>query len=467
MNRVWEWLARGWNERSFEGWLAWMRQMALLGGAFLLLEKTLSRMNEVPDVVQLLKMGLIFAAGVLLASALTSFRTSIRPLAALAGWTRLVPAFLLVPLLDRFARALDARLALDVWWLAPKQVFGWMLVGWNGTGFASLGTTLFFLGTGIVLAMIVRRLGGVSMLQASLRGAAIVLTGWLLTLIPSITAWTKLSSYGTTFAPSEQVVERAFARAWHGAWFLEAPARWLAESRPGVGVDLFVIGMMALVLLGVVACTSSLREKKNGMAAAAFLGGMLLALHTIPGRTSFALLGELLLATAFGFLLMREDDDETTVALSLIVAFLFGWGALLLTILALSTRFLPLRLRATAFLTTLFLLGSLLTSRMVWMTWSLFALLGLLGVVHVLLSWKDLLLSREKRVWYTGLWFGATLFLWIGLGGFKALLPALLMGLCGSAVLWLFDPALKRKQILSMGALLLLGILLHTGVFLP
>ena len=63
-------------------------------------------------------------------------------------------------------------------------------------------------------------------------GGAVYLGAWIALAVPAWTAWTRLSSYGTTLAAPDQVVEQAFRRAWAGSFWAVARERFW--SLPGL-----------------------------------------------------------------------------------------------------------------------------------------------------------------------------------------------------------------------------------------
>ena len=139
-----DWFLRQWNERSFPGWIAWWQRVALFASGIVLLESWLGVGPGIGLVslavffrtVFLIGAGCMGLAWLTMASGAYSWR------AALAGWSKLLPAVALVPLIDAGTRWLGPALAHGEWWFDLTQLPWWLLAGWAHGGFASFGLTL-------------------------------------------------------------------------------------------------------------------------------------------------------------------------------------------------------------------------------------------------------------------------------------------------------------------------------------
>lgn len=507
-----DWFLRQWNERSFPGWKAWWQRVIFIGFGGVLLQSWLGKgetMGAV-SIAVVLRVILILGAGWIALALLTASTRAYSWRAALAGWSKLLPGALLVPVLDAVARWSAPSLVHGQWWFGPAQIPGWLVVGWANKGFASFGLTSLVVC--LALAMVVR-LGaaGVRRGKAALFGVLVVGLAWLAFALPSFVAWTRLSTYGTTFAPVERVVEQAFIRVWSKSLWYDQAERFLdvrmIDTQLG---ERFVLAVMAWMLVfGLVAPLLSRarfsswkdRIEDMGLVVAPVLGGVILGLTRVAGQTMLAsmILGifVVLLLTLLSRYLRRapadDDLDERWMTLALLLsgAFLLGWMPLLLLLAALALFrvateangwWLQAGHRGGAW-AVLFLFGWAVMARVTGSIWSPALVLGVFGVFKglslmvayqaasggdkaVVLGSRSVSGRDLERLLLIG-WVLSVGLLWWGVGQLAFGGAALVLAILAPAALWLLPLEGKRATAALFLLPILLGLLLHPGIFLP
>lgn len=507
-----DWFLRQWNERSFPGWKAWWQQVIFIGFGGVLLQSWLG-MGETVGVVSIavvLRTILILGAGWIALALLTASTRVYSWRAALAGWSRLLPGALLVPFVDAVVRWFAPSFVHGHWWFGPSQISGWFIAGWVNGGFVSFGLTLLVLFLALAMAV---RLGkaGLHRGTAAFFGVLVVGLAWFVLALPSFVAWTQLSTYGTTFAPVERVVEQAFVRVWSKSLWYDQAERFLdvrmIDTQLG---ERFALAMMAWMLVfGLAAPLLSrarfaswkTRAEEMGLVVAPVLGGVILGLTRVAGQTTFAsvtlgifILSLLVLLSRYLRRLSADDDPDErwmTLALLLSGAFLLGWMPLLLVLAALALFhvasegdgwWLQAGYRGSAW-AVLFLFGWAVMARVTGSAWSPVLVLGVFGVfkgLSLMVAYqavsggdKAVVIGSTRisgRVLEQLLlisWVLSIGLLWWGVGQLAFGGAALVLAILAPAALWLLPLEGKRATVALFLLPILLGLLLHSGIFLP
>ena len=507
-----DWFLRQWNERSFPGWKVWWLRVIFIGFGGVLLQSWLGKGETIGavSIAVVLRAILILGAGWIALALLTASTRAYSWRAALAGWSKLLPAALLVPVMDAMLRWLAPSLVHGHWWFGPAQLPGWLVVGWANKGFVSFGLTLLVLCLAVAMAV---RLGtaGVRRGKATLFGVLVAGLAWTALALPSIVAWTRLSTYGTTFAPAERVVEQAFIRVWSKSPWYDQAERFLDVRMIDIQLgERFVLAMMAWMLaFGLVAPLLSRarfsswkdRVEDMGLVIAPVFGGVILGLTRVVGQTMLAsvVLGVMivsLLALLSRYLRRTPADDDPderwmTLALLLSGAFLLGWMPFLLLLAALALFYVASEgdgwwvqagYRGAAW-AVLFLFGWAVMARVTGSVWSPALLLGVFGVfkgLSLLVAYQApsggdktvIVGSRSssgralERMLLIG-WVLSVGLLWWGVGQLAFGGAALVLALLAPAALWLIPLEGKRATVGLFLLPILLGLLLHPGIFLP
>ncbi len=507
-------LLRGWNERSFEGWRVFGLRIATYALIWIILVTVMQRdgLPEIPALTSWLLTALLFAGWLVFLARLTDWLGAFSWKAALAGWSRLLPLVLTVPLIDALVRLLIGQ-DFSTWWIAPKGVLGWVFLGWTGQGFVSPGLTLFMLfSAGFFLYLLRKR--GLSWSRTGLGGASILILPWLILAVPSLSAWSRLSSYGTTLAPASQVVAQAFERAWSHSYWSFGFERFLdlSVTAPDMERRLLLVAFAWIGLVCLLAPSLWSRKRFTEHAKTLFgratlvliplLGGYLMQLSTVPGRTPLAfsaflvvLFYEAALLTAFLRPNAEEDPDSQErwllVPLILTGGWLLGWGSLLavLGFMALSSKaelaeaWFGRSFWEAARFTLLFFWGSWLAAGVSLLFWRPAFLLGVFGLWQAILLvwngvpflqadrvvewWGKARSAREFQLYLAVIWGVSLLFLWWGVGVWRFAWGVLALGVLGPAVMAFFTADSRSRQVILAAFPLLLGLLLHAGVFLP
>lgn len=507
-------LLRGWNERSFLGWRPLGVRVATYALVWTILVTVLRRdgLPEVPALTSWLLTTLLFAGWLALLARLTDWLGAFSWKAALAGWSRLLPLLLTVPLIDALLHPLIG-LDLPSWWIAPKGILSWVFLGRTGQGFVSPGLTLLILfSAGFFLYLLRKR--GLPWSRTGFGVASALILPWLILAFPSLSAWSRLSSYGTTLAPASQVVAQAFERAWSRSYWSFGFERFLDLSVTAPDMErrllLTVFAWIGLVCL--LAPSLWPRKRFTEQAKTLFrhatlvliplLGGYLMQFSNVAGRTPLAFIAFLLvlfyevaLLTAFLRSNTEEDPDSQErwllVPLILIGGWLLGWGSLLAVVgfIALSSK---AELAETwsgrsswqaARFALIFFWGSWLAAGVSLLFWRPAFLLGVFGLWQtVLLVWNGIpLLHADRAVEWWGkarsardfqlslavIWVVSLLCLWWGVGVWRFVWGVLVLGVLGPAVTAFFAADSRSRQVVLAAFPLLLGLLLHAGVFLP
>ena len=497
------WWLRGWNERSFIGWKALWAQLALVAALFLVVRQLFFAAGAAPLLIDWVRITLSLAVAVLLLARFTRWQTGLAFLAAVAGWSRVIWGALLIPLIDALAVRVWPGFINGAYWVAPTEVAGWLVSGWNGDGFASLGVLSALIGSAWLMYVRARAasVGGVKTLASAL----VVVAGWAILLVPSLIAWTKLSTYGATFASGAVVVEQAFARVFDRSGWVTGYERFLGLSdlQGLLSVPLMTTVLLWILLFSLLAPARALaraarvwRERGERLIPmlGILFGGMLFAAVRVVGQTILARGMYWVAAVGIALLFARlieapEDEEEESffvneLLLAGVGAMLFGWSAFFFGVVALGlarTRLRSVSLLERALLTggiggVVFSLGgSLLRVAPSWSPAHLAGIGLLVAVLDVAFIWKRDGLSLNEPPVRTVSWpvtlliafIAAMLVLWWGVGAglFGVIVVAFTM--LFAAILWLFSFTERQELWIKGALLLLLGMLLHPGLFLP
>ncbi len=505
-------LLRGWNERSFLGWRALGARVASIALAWVALAAVLrpSGLGEVPSLGAWLLASLLLLGWVLFLARLTARLGAYPWRAALAGWLRLLPVVLLVPVIDALWRGLGEA-AISGWWVAPARFFPWLVFGLNHEGLVSPGLTLLVLAS-MGFLVYALRYRAIAWPRIAF-GAALALTiPWLALAFPSLTAWNRLSSYGTTLAPATQVVSQAFDRAWGASYWSSGFGRFLDVQVTAPSMEarlLFIVFAWIAVIAMLAPSLWPRRSVREGLhtgfvrlpiVVAPLLGGFVMHFTSVPGRTLLSSLA-FLLAFAYQAVLLTAiaaspedglaEERWLLVPLALVGGWIFGWGALLGTVAFLAVTRAIRSADAwgsqacwhAARSTLVFCMGSWLAAGVSLLFWRPAFILGVFGLWLVIaaaslgierfraghgLEWGGRLLPfRAFQVGLLGLWAVSLLVLWWGVGVWPFGWGVLLLGLLGPAVMVFFTTETRSRQLVLAAFPLLLGLLLHAGVFLP
>lgn len=504
-----DWFLRQWNERSFPGWRAWWMQVAAIALGYTLIEAWVlsGRMGVLPSLTGLLSVTLLLGAGWIVLARITAAVSVLSWRAALAGWSRVLPLALVAPLIDGLFSWIAPTLMHGRWWVAMGQLPGWLAVGWAHGGFASLGMTalitMLALGMGLRLSTM-----GVARGKAIGLGVLVIVSAWGAAALPSFTAWGSVSTYGTTFAPAQRVIEQAFARTWEKTSWYAYPERFFdARTTDGVSGRCLVFALLSwLAVCGLAAPLMArpdrlaLREraKEALVPAIPLIGGVIAGITRIPGQTVLGWAGWLLAVGFIAALWSRyqraqqiADDDERWFvgALLLIGVWLFGWFSWLLLLGAIALQTVSGQANtwweragyAGGVAALIFFLGWSMAVPGTGMVGSAGVILGVMGL------WKAMALASGAKAvgdnavvigrtrleghslnmaLLTG-WLVSVGLLWWGVGSVAFAAPALVLALLGPTALWVL-PLTEGRQTRAVAILaFLLGLLLHPGIFVP
>lgn len=504
-----DWFLRQWNERSFPGWRAWWMRVAAIALGYTLIEASVlsGRAGALPSLTSMVSLTLLLGAVWIALARLTAAVSVLSWRAALAGWSRALPLALFVPLIDGLLSWIAPTLVHGRWWVAMGAFPGWIAVGWAHGGFASLGAVALIITLAFGMTIRLSTLG-VTRVRAIGMAALIVVGAWSAAAVPSFTAWGSVSTYGSTFAPVQRVIEQAFARTWEKTSWYAYPERFFdTRTTDGVSGRRLVLALFSwLALCGLAAPLMSrpdrraLREqaKEALVPAIPLMGGVIAGISRIPGQTVLGWVGWWL---AVGFIAvlwsryqraqsMGDDDERWFVgALLLIGVWLFGWFSWLLLLGAIALQ--AVSDQATSWweragyaggaAAVAFFLGWSMAIPGNGMVGSAGVILGVMGL------WKALALASgakaagdnaiilgrtrlEGRSLDTALlagWLVSVGLLWWGVGSVSFAAPALVLALLGPAALWVL-PLTEGRQTRAVAILaFLLGLLLHPGIFVP
>ncbi len=505
-------LLRGWNERSFLGWRALGSRVAAVALSWVILAAVLrpSDLGEVPPLGVWLLGSLLLLGWVLLLARLTAWIGGYPWRAALAGWSRLLPITLLIPVIDALWWHLGEAGA-PTWWVAPNRFIAWLFLGLNHEGAVSPGLALIVLASAGLFAYALQY-RAVSRPRIVLGAILALALPWLALAFPSLTAWSRLSSYGTTLAPVTQVVSQAFERAWGYSYWSSGFERFLDLQVTSPNMEarmLFVVFAWIAVVALLSPSLWSRRPLRAGLrvgfarfplVAAPLLGGYVMHFASVPGRT---LLSSVALALALIYLVALltviatspeeglVEERSLAIPLALIGGWAFGWGALLgvlafigLSRLVQAAESWGVRACWQALQwAVVFCLGSWLAAGVSLFFWRPAFLLGVFGLWLAVvvacqgierlqagqeLEWRGRLLSfRTFQGGLFGLWLVSLAVLWWGVGVWRFAWGVLVLGLLGPAVTVFFTAETRSRQVVLAVFPLLLGLLLHAGVFLP
>ncbi len=486
------WLARGWNERSCPDWEAIAKRIALYALGSTLIAWMVPTGREMTSVLSAAMqtavwLGILLFGGARLGGWIS--RTSWR--AWVGGLTRVMGLVLLVPLIDTLAFRLGVTRLAGAW-VSPSQAPGWMFGGWTSGGVWSIGVTVALLLGFAWFGWVLVDRASISWRRVVLNLVGAWLGLWALFLVPSMTAWTKLSSYGTTFAPPAQVVEQAFYRVWQ-------PSRWMDIALPRLAFGSetaprgrFVLLAMSLILLAAVYPRAKRLERGwegTLLVLAPVIGGGLFTLTKASLTTwPIALLSVVWVVSvlfACSQVLVSGGTKPEEGEASHPVDERFGagmwWAWLVLAAWVQGGMALPVLLilwgystfyesRAWAqqalYVWLLWLFGAWFVMRGAVSALPLLGWVGVGGILAALVAWSSEVtpLSRER---VAGLWTAGWALLWMAF--FEKSVGMLSIGMIaiGVAGLWLYEisPALRRR--IQTAFVILFGILLHSGVFLP
>ncbi len=483
--------------------------MAAIALGYALLEAWVvsGRAGSLPSLTSIVCVALLLGAVWIVLARITAATSVLSWRSALAGWSRVLPLVLLVPLMDGLMTWIAPTLIHGRWWVAMGQFPAWVAVGWAHGGFVSLGMTVLItmlaLGMGYRLSTL-----GVARGRAIGMGVVIIVSAWSAAALPSFTAWGRVSTYGTTFAPAQRVIEQAFARTWEKTTWYAYPERFLdtrtTDGQSGRRLLLALFSWLAVCGLAAPLLTrparQALRErvKKALVPAIPLMGGVMAGIARIPGQTLLGWVGWFL---ALGFIaalwsryqrsrLLSDDDERWFVgALLLSGIWLFGWFSWLLLLGAMALQAVSDQANswweragyAGGVAAMIFFLGWSMAVPGNGMVGSAGVILGAIGL------WKALaLVSGAKaagdnaivlgRTRLEGRSFDAALLvgwlvsvgmLWWGVGSLAFGAPALVLALLGPTALWIL-PLDEHRQAKAITILaFLLGLLLHPGIFVP
>lgn len=505
---------RSWNVRSFLGWKYWWTRVAVVGLVAASFQAILSR-DGAFSVYLVCVWGLGIATFMLVFAHLLA-RVIERPVeAVLAGCQSWLPIFWVIPLIDGIVHTwIPAWNTTSLWWFAPAQSFSrFLLPGCSVAGCSSLGFALFSVLIAFVMGWIARAFGATYAKAIGLGMGGYVLFWGALSVL-SVTAWPRLSVYGTTLASPTLVVEQAFLRTWNDTLWLDARERfWTLPTVGHQGARVLIGGIF--LWLSAFALLAPLLERSPAIPGRWFrrwsqgaliwpvlLAGMFLGMRSgtasswVAGAITTFFYGAVAIATGKALLVTaegREDDQAWVIRLlALVGAWWLGWPTGLFVGLALLARFYTRD--ASWYGHILGEAGSawcLLVA-----AWTVFArsdtgslpLGPFFGVFLFLLmqaiwleyapnsgtpegaevqegisSWKHLLF---KKTTLFGGWVGALVLLWalvgsLSFGWFVIAFSAIL-----ASVLWLFPNLEKNAVYLAWFGTILVGMLLHGGFFL-
>ena len=481
------WILRDWNERSCPSWRDLGYRVTLYGVIAYLLTWA-GRGLEVASLESLvLRVGVLFA-GVLVAARVGGWVTGISWRAWVSGLTRLAGLMMLVPVIDVLARS-GGMAVLAGPWIAPSQIGGWLLGGWTAQGVWSLGIALALALSLGLFGWVLRTKTNAPLWRVLVGMLGLWVGTWSVFALPSLSAWTKMSSYGTTFAPPAQVVEQAFTRVWQGSrWMDTALPRLTIPTAPaGKGVW----GMMGLLLL-VLASVYPRRRWLQGSRGAGLRslapwvggGGMTLAFRSGGSWVDLVFSGVWMLAVGYALTQLwvseavsQEDDQDQESLFGAdfwwlwlgLAAWVHG-GLSVVAVLALglwqrTTQLSPALVRAGVLFGG-FVGGSLFFAPQ---TLSALPLLGWVGVV-LILGWASLWAEEPtpvSRLWIVQGWSVGWVLLWVAFLEKTVGMLSIGMIAIGAAGAWLYAVSPIMRQKILAGFVILLGILLHSGVFLP
>lgn len=472
---------------------------------FLVVQSLLTIPAAAPFLLDWVRVSLVTALGVVLMARFGQWQNGQTFLASLAGWSRIMWAVPLVAIFDGVMRWLWPELLSGAFWVIPQKVFMWLLAGWNGWGFASIGLLAFLMGCAWLAYQQATALGAVTVKRFA--SVLIVPLAWLLFLVPSLFAWTKLSSFGATFASDTSVVAQAFDRVFdRSAWSVGTERFLGSDVLHGMLTTKLVTMILAWLGLFI-----ALAPRTNGGSLAAkrergelllpfigaIAGGCIFGSIRVVGQTMLAQVIFWVTACALMALLARrlagdganelgsEINDREAVLLGSGV-FLLGWPALVFSGLALGLKDLQTRMGAGltgallngGILAILYLFGTALVQRSFslggWNPALLLGLFGAFGVLELLFpvmegsgSMEGYLSTKPAKTRLALIWAGAIGLLWWGVGVWSFVGVALVLFFLLPAVLWLFSPSKRQLLYGKMAFAFFLGLLLHPGLFLP
>lgn len=500
-------ILRGWNERSFLGWKAWWLRIAGIGWIAAALQSLWlpAVFSVYLVIVWILGLGallLVLGQGIAWAGKMT-------PRSALAGLLRYAPVIWIVPLIDALAVYLIPRANGSIWWIAPSGFLErFLLAGCDLKACSSPGLTILSLLIPVALGWLLIRFGWKWGKVIGLAVFAYFLF-WLILTVPSFTAWTRLSSYGTTLAAPSQVVEQAFNRTWAASiWYTNRESFWTLSTVGNQGVRI-LIGAMLLWLLcfgllaPLLARPSLARDSwRRRLSQGAFvlpplILGALLGFKPLP--TSFwmsTLMSGVFFAAvavvAWKALTLIDDEDADPdtrwmiVTFALSGAFLLGWPTACAFAIALLIRWwaggATLLERIFALATSAWFLMLAAWSLFARADWSAFPrglFFGLFLFLVGLAAWNEygtfvLEGDEEQRlfgakgpiinrsfVW--GILFVAILLLWLSTLALGLVWIVAALAAISAAILWLFSSTSRNVVLFSWFACILMGVALHSA----
>lgn len=483
------WILRDWNERSCPSWKDLGYRVAFYSVVtHVLLWAGQGRSFAEPIVESLvLEMVSIFA-GILVGARVGGWVTGTSWRAWVSGVTRLAGLTMLAPMIDALARSGGAALLAGPW-VAPSQIGGWLLGGWTTQGMWSLGLAIaLVLGLGI-FGWVLRIRTAAPLWRVGVGMVGLWVGAWLLFALPSMSAWTKMSSYGTTFAPPAQVVEQAFTRVWQGSRWTDTTLPRL--TTPGTPPTRGAWGMVGLALL-VVASLYPRRGWSQGSRGAALRslapwvggGGMVLAFRSGGSWVDLLFSGVWMLGVGYALTQLwlsetvseRDEQGEEPLFGG---GFWWVWlgmaawahgGLLIIALLALGLWRRTLRL-PPAFARAGVIFGGFLGGSLFFapQTLSALPLLGWAGVA-LILGFASLWAEEPtpaSRLWIVQGWSVGWFLLWLAFLEKTVGMLSIGMIAIGAAGAWLYAVSPIMRQKILAGFVILLGILLHSGVFLP
>lgn len=501
-------ILRGWNERSFLGWKYWWLRVAGIGSIAAVLQGIWSATPFSLYLVSVWTLGL--GALLLAVGRIIAWAGKIPPRGALAGILRYAPLVLFVPIIDALARAFHATPNGSVWWVAPSGlVTRFLLAGCGLKTCYSPGLTLLSVFIPMALGWLFIRLGWKWGKAIGLAFLGYLLF-WMVLSVPSFTAWTRLSTYGTTLAAPNQIVEQAFNRTWSSAlWSANRESFW---SLPSVGNQSgrILIGSVFLWLLcfGLLApllgrSQTSREAWQRRLHQGAFILpplalGALLGFKPIVGSfwmsswTSavFFISEAIVVWKAVTFIDDQEVDSDTrwlTISFAFIGAWLLGWPTASALAVALLIRWwakeegMPLHERAFALAASSWFL--MLAS------WSLFAradwgsiprgiFFGLFVFLLGLSVWNEYRVSileqgtdvrlfgtrgpMMSRVSILGTLAVSLMVLWFFTGSLELIWVTATLITISASILWLFSQVSRNVVLFTWFSMILMGIMLRS-----
>ena len=486
-------LLRGWNERSFTGWKPWTLRVAGIGAIASVLQSVWS---PTPFSLYLVTVWMLGLAALLLAlGQLIAWAGKISPRAALARLIRYAPIIWIVPIVDALTLAWSLRPEGSVWWIAPSGfLMRFFLAGCDLKGCYSPGLMLLGLLIPIALGWLMVKFGWTISKAIGLALGSYVLF-WMILSVPSFTAWTRLSTYGTTLAPANQVVEQAFNRAWAPSiWSTDRESFWTVATT-GNQSGRILIGSIFLWLLcfGLLAPllgrtdtskASWIKRLHAGtfilppLLLGAFLGFRpLLTGYWLSSLISFIFYCAVVIVAWKAMMLVDDpsDDEEMrwlTIVFSLLGTWLLGWPTACAFAAALLIRWWASREGVTWTERVLSLASS--SWLLMLASWTLFArtdwgsiphasFFGLFAFLLGLTIWNEGAFSVKLTVVF-GSFVVGLLILWLSTMALGLIWLVAAYAAVSAAILWLFPQTERNVALFSWFACIVGGILLHSFV---